>query len=125
MIKLEELNKHNYNTTPEIDTNLTTLLERINKVRVAWAKSMIVTSGLRSQRQQQVLIEQGKSNAPKSHHLTGEAVDILDMDGSLYDWCKANETLLAEIELWMEERMGGWVHFQTVPPKSGHRWFFP
>lgn len=125
MISLHELNEHNFPTTPEIDANLAILLDRINKVRTAWGKPMIVTSGLRDEAKQQALIAEGKSNAPHSHHLTGEAVDILDEDGSLHAWTKENEKLMEEIGLWMEERQGPWQHYQIVPPKSGHRWFLP
>lgn len=120
-ISMNELNPHGYELTPEIKANLDILFERINKVRDAYGKPMIVTSGLRSDADQARI----NPSAPKSNHLTGSAVDISDPDGSIYDWCKANESILAEIGLWMEERMGGWQHFQIWPPKSGHRWFFP
>lgn len=125
MITAAELNPHNYDTTPEIDANLAELLKRINVVRKAYAKPMVVTSGLRSQQQQQDLIAAGKSNAPKSNHLTGKAVDILDKDGQLHQWCKDSTDLLAKIGLWMEERQGPWQHFQSCPPKSKKRWFNP
>jgi hypothetical protein len=125
MLLLSELNPHGYETTPEIDANLATLLERINQVRTAWGKPMTVTSGLRSEGQQQGLIRNGISKATHSNHLTGSAVDVLDRDGSFYDWCKANDAILSEIGLWMEERQGSWQHFQIVPPLSGRRWFWP
>lgn len=120
-ISINELNPHGYELTPEIEANLAILLERINKVRDAYDVPMIVTSGLRSHADQQRI----NPSAPKSNHLTGSAVDILDRDGKLYDWCKANEALLESIGLWMEERQGPWQHFQIKPPVSGHRWFIP
>lgn len=125
MISLQELNQHNYPTTPDIDKNLLILLDKINQVRLAYNIPMIVTSGLRSDEQQKALIAAGKSNAPKSHHLVGEAVDILDEDGKLNQWCKDNQILLANIGLWMEVRQGNWQHFQIVPPNSGNRFFNP
>jgi uncharacterized protein YcbK (DUF882 family) len=125
MISLLELNEHAYPTTPEIDANLLILLDKINQVRTAYNIPMIVTSGLRDEAQQTALIAAGKSNAPKSHHLVGEAVDILDEDGKLYDWTKANEELMETVGLWMEERQGPWQHYQIVPPGSGNRWFIP
>jgi len=121
MISLSELNPHAYATTSEQDANLAILLERINKVRTAWGKPMTVTSGLRSEADQQRI----NPSAPRSKHLLGCAVDIADGDGSLSTWCKANEALLAGVGLWMEERQGGWQHFQTMPPASGHLWFKP
>ena len=56
MISLLELNSHGYPTTPEIDKNLATLLERLNKVREGYGIPMTVTSGLRSDAQQAALI---------------------------------------------------------------------
>lgn len=125
MISLKELNPHNYPTTPKIDANLAILYTRLNRVRGAYGKPMTITSGLRSDAQQQALIKAGKSNAPKSKHLLGQAADVADGDGKFYDWCKANSELLKEVGLWCEERQGGWQHLQTLPPKSGKRWFNP
>lgn len=126
-ISLQELNQHNYPTTPEIDVNLNDLLVKINQVRQAYNIPMIVTSGLRSEAQQQQLIADGKSNAPKSHHLTGEAVDIQDLDGKLKAWVTRNLDLMEQIGLWMEDfnSTPTWTHFQIVPPKSGNRIFIP
>lgn len=120
-ITAKELNPHDYPTDGEVAANLAILLERMNKVRAAYGKPMTVTSGLRSPSDQARI----NPNAPKSKHLIGAACDISDPDGALYDWCKANEDLLASIGLWLEHRMGSWQHFQVIPPKSGHRWFFP
>lgn len=127
MISLLELNSHGYPTTPEIDKNLTELCARLNRVREAYAIPMTVTSGLRSQAQQDGLIAAGKSNAPKSHHLTGEAADILDQSGRLKAWVKANLELIEQIGLWMEDfaHTPNWVHFQITPPRSGNRFFIP
>lgn len=127
LISLEELNKHNYPTTPEIDKNLGILLDKLNQVRTAWGKPMIVTSGLRSDAQQQALIAQGKSNAPKSHHLTGEAADIYDPNGELKKWVMENVPLMEQIGFWFEDfgHTETWVHFQVVPPHSMKRFFIP
>jgi hypothetical protein len=125
MISLAELNKHSCPTTPEIDANLNTLLSRLNAIREAFGKPMIVTSGLRDETQQNALIAQGKSNAKKSKHLIGAAADIYDASGEFYDWCQANEKLLEEVGLWCENRQGPWQHLQIFPPASGHRWFIP
>lgn len=127
MISLKELNPCHYPTTPEIDDNLSKLLIAINVIRTAWGKPMIVTSGLRSAYQQGMLIAMGRSTATKSHHLTGEAVDILDEDGRLKDWVLDNMSLMETTGFWFEdfEHTKGWVHFQCVPPKSGRRIFIP
>ncbi len=127
MISLAELNKHGYPTTPEIDSNLQILLKKLNQVREKYAVPMIVTSGFRSNEQQQKLIALGKSNAPKSHHLTGEAADIFDRDNSLKGWVKDNLTFIEEVGLWLEDFTftPDWVHFQIVAPRSGNRFFIP
>ena len=127
MISLYELNQHGYPTTPEIDANLAILLEKINQVRKAWGVPMIVDSGLRSAEQQQQLIAEGKSNAPKSKHLTGQAVDIADKNGELKKWVLENMPLMEQIGFWFEDfnSTPSWVHFQIVPPASGKRIFIP
>lgn len=123
MITLLELNSHGYPTTPEIDKNLAVLLDRLNQVRQAYGIPMTVTSGLRSLELQMKV----NPSAPKSHHLMGEAADILDQGGVLKEWVKANLALIEEIGLWMEDfaHTPNWVHFQIVPPRSGNRFFIP
>jgi hypothetical protein len=123
--QVSELNPHKYPTDEAIENNLTELFRRVNILQEKYGKPLKVTSGLRSEEQQQGLIAAGKSNAPQSRHLTGEAVDVADLLGDLYIWCKTNEIVLEEAQLWCEERQGGWQHFQSQPPKSGKRWFNP
>lgn len=127
MISSKELNPHNFPTTPEIDQNLAILLERLNKVRSAWAKPMTITSGLRDQAKQAALIAAGKSNASKSKHLSGQAADVYDPNRELQKWVMDNMSLIESIGLWMEDfnSTPNWVHFQTVPPASGNRIFIP
>jgi uncharacterized protein YcbK (DUF882 family) len=127
MITAKELNPHKYPTNPVIDKNLATLLERMNELRAIYAKPMIITSGLRSDEKQQELIKQGKSTARVSKHLSGNACDVADKDGSLGKWILENEEILVRIGLWCEHpsATNGWVHFQTMPPMSGKRFFMP
>ncbi len=127
MITLKELNPSDYPTTPEIDANLIVLLERINRIRKVYGHPMTVTSGLRSDAKQKALIAAGKSTATASKHLTGQAVDIFDPKGELKDWVKLNLPLIEEVGLWLENfaYTSNWVHFQTVAPKSGKRFFVP
>lgn len=120
MIELRELNPHGRPTTPEIDTNLQKLVEALNVVRLAYGKPMVVTSGLRSQADQARV----NPSAPKSKHLIGAAADIAD-DGSLKVWLIAHPEVLERAGLWCEQGTVGWVHFQVIPPGSGHRWFLP
>lgn len=125
MITLKELNPRDFPVTAEIKANLETLLCKVNIIRAAYGKPMLVSSGLRDQALQQSLISSGRSNAPKSKHLTGQAVDFVDSDGKLTSWCKEHPAVLEKAGLWCEEGTVGWVHVQSVPPKSGKRWFLP
>jgi len=123
MISAGELNPHKYSTTSEQDANLSELLGKINQIRTLWGKPMTVTSGLRSEADQ----ERINPSAPKSKHLTGRAVDILDGTGDLKKWVKANVSVLESVGLWCEDFKSTptWIHFQIVPPESGNRFFIP
>lgn len=121
MITLEELNPHAYPLSLETQANLLALLDRLNEVRAAWGRAMIVTSGLRSPADQARI----NPRAPQSRHLTGQAVDILDEGLELTAWLKANPEILKNAGLWCEDGNKNWVHFQSCPPRSGKRWFLP
>lgn len=121
----KDLNPHNYPMDPPIEDNLKVLAYKLDRLAAAYGQPLVITSGLRDAAQQKQLIAEGKSNAPKSHHLVGEAADIYDPDSALHDWVKANDATIIDIGLWMEERQGPWQHFQIVPPKSKKRWFNP
>lgn len=120
-----ELNPHNFPTTPEIDANLDELHDRLNQLRTAYNKPLVLTSCLRSEALQQKLIEEGKSTAFASKHLIGAAADIADSDGKVHAFLQSNPELVEKIGLWMENRQGPWQHVQIMPPKSGKRWFNP
>ena len=70
---------------------------------------------------------QVKGAAPRSKHMTGEACDLYDPEGAIDDWCMEHSDSLAAIGLWMEHPSAtkGWAHFQTIPPRSGRRVFYP
>ena len=138
MISLNELLSGNDPKTlpQEHLDSLNVLLDKVNKVRTAWAKPMTVTSGYRSMAHHLEIYKAKGITDPKkipmhSKHLYGQAVDIADADGSLKKWCVANENLLRAIGLWMEDfkTTTTWVHFQCVPYGSykvgGSLWFIP
>jgi len=110
-----------------IEANLHELCRRLNIVRAAYGKPMIVTSGLRSESQQAELIKAGKSNATKSKHLTGHAADIADPEHDLINFLKANVKLMEQVGIWCEHESAttNWCHIQITPPRSGNRWFYP
>lgn len=112
--------------------NLDILLERINKIRDAYNKSMSVTSGYRSMEDHlRIYKDKGitdQSKIPmKSKHLYCQAVDISDPKQELQKWCKDNVKTLEDIGLWCEDfaYTSNWTHFQIVPPQSGKRFFVP
>jgi len=68
-----------------------------------------------------------KGAAKKSNHMLGLAVDIVDIDGKLGKWALSNLKVLERLGLWLEHPTAtrGWLHVQTVPPRSGRRVFQP
>lgn len=134
MIELRELikGKEFLSLPKEHRDNLMIILERICRVRIAYGKAMIVTSGYRSMEEHLAIYNRkgitDQNRIPmKSKHLYGQAVDISDPKKELQVWCQNNVKLLEEIGLWMEDfrYTPNWVHFQCVPPKSGNRFFIP
>jgi uncharacterized protein YcbK (DUF882 family) len=135
MITIRELlsNQCSFDDLDEnIQSNITELHARINKVREAWGNPMVVTSGFRSMEHHlEIYRKKGitnKNDIPmRSNHLSGKAVDISDVNCKLQKWCLENEFTLAKIGLWMEDfkYTQTWVHFQICPPKSGNRFFIP
>lgn len=116
----------------ELEENLLNLLIKINKVRDAWGKPMTVTSGWRSKEDQiRIYTAKGITDQAQMHmrskHFSCQAVDIADPNRELQEWIKTNIKLIEEIGLWMEDFSAtpNWVHFQTVPPASGKRFFLP
>ncbi len=99
-----------------------TLLSRVNKLRHAWGKPMIVTSGYRPEASNAAV-----GGKPKSAHITCEAIDIADPDKELAAWTLANLPLLEELGLYIEDPAysKNWVHYQIRAPKSGKRVFKP
>ena len=66
--------------------------------------------------------------AVRSLHITCQAVDLYDPDGSLDAWLLDNaDTVLKDLGLWLEHPAAtkGWAHVQTKPPRSGRRVFYP
>lgn len=137
MIKMSELLGANLISEVPLTAqrNLEELCKRINIIRAAWGKPMTVTSGFRSiqhhvdvYRTIALRKRQPFSNLQVpmgSRHLSGEAVDIADPDGKLYEYVSNDIELLEEAGLWCEHGTKGWVHFQSKPPRSGLRFFKP
>jgi hypothetical protein len=113
-IKLQDL-------PPEYQANVNTLIPKINELLERFGEYRKCNSGFRT-------IEDQKRINPKSmksNHLTCSAIDLSDVDGKLNKWMKSNPKVIEELDIYMEERQGGWQHIQIVKPHSGNRWFNP
>lgn len=109
--------------------NLQALAKKMNVIRAAYGKPMIVTSGFRSEQQHiKIYHKIGVKNPPMgSNHLRGNACDIYDPKGELKAWVLQNVEMLEDLGLWCEDfaYTKNWCHFQQLPPKSGNRFFKP
>lgn len=139
MVSMEELLSGNKLSELPVEhqENLHRLLGIINKVRVLWAKPMVVTTGYRTmehhiQIYKDIAARNNKkfdlSKVPKkSNHLYGLAVDIADTGLKLYKWLEENKSVMEECGIFCEKGTTNWVHIQIVPFGSyvsgGTRWF--
>lgn len=110
--------------------NAENLLKKVNVLREAWNKPMIVTSGYRTLQDHLRIYSQKKVPQDKipmsSAHLSGESIDIYDPGLLITKWLKENDSSrLQALDLYCEEGPSNWVHIQTRKPKSARRWFLP
>jgi uncharacterized protein YcbK (DUF882 family) len=125
MIKLEEFlmsRDKEYPLSIEQALNAAKTLAAINYIRGRYGKPMKCSSGYRPGH-----YNKNAGGANNSAHLTCEAIDIEDLDGSFAKWCLANLKELEKAGLYMEDPAStpNWVHLQTRLPKSGNRIFIP
>lgn len=107
--------------------NLTKLLEIINKVRQQYNHPMSPSNSYRTwdhhiqiykDKAEKAGTPFDESKVPtQSKHLFGQAVDIIDKDGHLKTWLRANTTFLRAIGIWIEnlDKTPEWCHLQIVP----------
>lgn len=120
---IEQINNRKYIATKEQLANMAKLAMAVTCLEARMGKSFTVTSGLRSDADQTRI----NPGAKKSAHLTGEAVDVADSDGEIYDFCIHNVALLIELGIYLESKTytPRWAHLTIRPPKSGNRFFIP
>lgn len=123
---------HKAELTPELIRNAAQLVRRVNMLismmhdvdfEVHPVTHSLVSSGWRP-----AAINASIPNAaPKSRHMSAQAIDLYDPDGDIDGWCIDHLDLLGEVGLWLEHPSAtkSWSHLQSVPPKSGRRMFFP
>ena len=68
-----------------------------------------------------------KNAAKKSNHTLGKAIDLYDANNKVGKYLLKNKKHLEELGLYCEhpDATPGWLHIQTVPPRSGNRFFYP
>lgn len=106
--------------SPEMQANGADLINKLNKFREAYGIPMVVSSGLR------LLADNiAAGGATHSAHMTLNAVDFHDIDGKLFDFIKADPTILDRCNLWMEDARWcpNWIHLQNRP--ANERIFIP
>ena len=113
----------------ELQENMNEYLTRINQFFDICKLPAVHTSFYRSKSDQIAIYREiGKSNPPMhSQHLYCRAGDVSDKDNKLKNWITENLWVLEKCNLWCEDFAATktWVHFQTIPPKSGKRFFIP
>lgn len=134
MITLKELLTSKCDNKEHLE-NLEELLVKLNHLRSAYGKPLRVTSGYRSmQRHLAIYAAKGITDQSKipmqSRHLYGFSADLVPIEDDikhLHDWINQNVKLMEEIGLYFEafEYSPQWLHCQSVPPKSGKRFFKP
>lgn len=116
--------------TPNIEENAEVMIERANLIlsqyRAATGDDQPrkVNSGWRPPQ-----VNAATAGASRtSRHMTGEAIDLDDDDGTLDAWLMTKEgtSALMNIGLWHEQPRDsiGWAHLQSVSPRSGNRHFY-
>ena len=93
-----------------LESNLNKLHEALNKFRTIYGKPMVVSSGYRPGKYNE--IAHGANN---SAHLTCEACDFEDNDGKLKKWILSHVNVLYDCGLYMEhqDNTPTWCHLQT------------
>lgn len=122
-MELKDLNPNKYILTFNQEENLQRLFSAVSELKSLCKIPFIITSGVRTPQDQLRINPVVKRSA----HLTGEAVDISDVDGAIYAFCLDNMGLLIRLGIYLELRTytPRWVHMQTRAPKSGNRIFIP
>lgn len=128
MITEKQMNARNLPLTLEQQDNMTRHLLKINQLFAAFGFDRSVTSGVRDiERQKEIDTLAGRIPRLGSKHLHAAATDHEDLDGRLGQFCLDNLPLLRKLGLYMEDLRycNGYVHLQSIPPRSGKTIFQP
>lgn len=108
--------------TPEMVSNMNTLIPKINDLLEAFGEYRACSSGYRP-----TDINKTAKGSAKSWHIKCAAIDLYDPDEKLDLFCVTNVALLEKLGLWLESPTATktWCHLQIFPPRSGNRVFSP
>jgi uncharacterized protein YcbK (DUF882 family) len=115
-----------HEVSEDIQANAVRLLSAVNLFLADYQDShdaqIRMSSGYRSPEHNAKI-----GGATSSNHMTGQAIDITDYDRNLAKYCLEHPERLQTHGLYCEDLRAtpSWVHFQTVPPRSGNRFFIP
>src|ERR1700676_1615737 len=111
-----------YPLTPELETNLAMLLNKLIQFRDLYGIPMLVSSGYRPGH-----YNTDAGGAKGSAHAVCEACDFHDQDGALDFFCANRLDVLEQCCLYLEmpSKTIGWTHLTIRAPKSGSRIFLP
>jgi hypothetical protein len=117
----DSMSNYGFEPTAEDLANATDLLDKVNGLY----PDAQLRSGHRVRAKTLALIASGHKAAVGGTHEHSNGVDIADPDNE-HDVALDDEILEAH-GLYREHPMAtdGWVHLQRVPPRSGHRTFYP
>lgn len=118
---VEEINNHRLKLTSKQRIQVQELARIVSLLEEAYESPFLVTSGVRDIELQKIINPHNMNSA----HLTGDAVDVSDVDGKIYSFCISNVDLMIKLGLWFEMRTycPRWTHMQTRPAQR--RFFVP
>ena len=132
MIEFDDLNPKGYELTSEQEGNAKDLLSAVNAFLEGYTGKVYVTSGIRDMADHmRIYAAKGITDESKipmgSRHLFGLAVDLADPNRELAYYILNHLELLQTCGLWVEHLnwTKGWIHLQSVSPKSKRRFFIP
>lgn len=121
--------RYAHDLTADIERNAEDLLKRVNALLAEYrfdtgdTDQLHVNSGWRPP-----AVNVATPNAaPRSHHMTGRAIDIGDPEGALDEWCLTHPDTLRRLGLYQEHPSAtkSWCHLQSIAPRSGRLVFYP
>jgi hypothetical protein len=109
--------KESAECTEVVQTNGAALIEKVNSLLDALGvKGVLVSSGFRTSASNSATAGAAK----KSHHMTGNAVDLLDSDGKLDALFIKHLDIVKAHGLYLEDPHSTptWTHLQDIPTKN-------